>query len=89
MLLTRAFKISTRDDLQFVIRVLPYHNFTWCIPEYFVTILDVCSNLDDWILQEWIDLEQTCDYGSVIFRKRSIFSCRILIVVSFIFVRTL
>ena len=44
------------------------------------TICDAWSDLDKWILQEWIDWEQSFDYGGIIFSKHSIV-CWIMLVV--------
>ena len=41
---------------------------------------DAWSNLDKWILREWIDSEQSSNYGGIIISKHSIV-CWIMLVV--------
>ena len=47
---------------------------------YLLTICEACSDLDKWILQEWINLEQFYNYGSPFFHPHSTMRKIILVV---------
>ena len=67
---------------------LTYFRYSINKSTHFLTIRNICSDLDKWILKEWIDWEQSSNYARVIFPKLSIV-CRIIImVISVIFVGT-
>ena len=67
---------------------LTYFRYTIEKSTHFLIIFDICSELHKWILQEWIDWEQSSNDGSVIFPKNGIVCMIILMVMSVTFVGT-
>ena len=65
---------------KFFILFLTYFRYRIDESTHFLTIPNICFNFDKWVLQEWIDWEQSSNSGSVIFPKLGIV-CRIILMV--------
>lgn len=65
---------------KFIALLLTYFRYGIKKSMHLLTIYDACSDLYQWILQEWTDWEQFSNYSGIIFPKQSIVCWNMLVV---------